>query len=215
MFRVYFSNIRSQWPIDRQERALTEAVPGWRDHPSYTDILSEASKRRQRPLPERDTNLLRRVGRMAPDGTTVLVAALPVIAWTPGDFMAVLIKLAGRHELLRSVAENMVIDPMAADMEELRKVFQQAARRFSYKGVTGGEASGQIRHATAMEKIKRIEPYWPLSDSQYSINWICREFKISRPTLLKHMPDRATAQQRYKSGLRTAESNSKRRKTDD
>lgn len=214
MLRVYFSNIRSQWPIERQELALTEAAPDWRKHPSYTDILSEASKRRQRPLPERDEHLLRRVGRAEPDGTTVLVAALPVIAWTPLDFMAVLTKLAGRHEPLWTVAEDMVIDPVEANMGELREVFQRAARRFSYKGVTGGEASGQIRHATAMEKIKRIEPYWPLSDSQYSINWICREFKISRPTLLKHMPDRATAQRRHESGLKTAEANRKRRKSD-
>ena len=133
---------------------------------------------------------------------------------TPPDFMAVLIKLAGRHEVLQTVAEGMVIDPVNANMDELQEVFRRAARRFSYKGVTGGEASGQIRHARVMEAIEKARPFWPSRDLQYSTNKLAKMFGVSRPSLINNLPDREGARKKHEHAIKVAEANRKRRKND-
>jgi hypothetical protein len=216
MARFYLSNIRDAWPISRQEELLDRAMPGWRDAGVYRDILSKRAIERSAKLVQRDDFLLRETGRTG-SGGEVVVAALPVLARTPSDLTSVLVRLAGRHETLRSIAEEMVVDPGSTDLDELKRTFNNAARRFSALGVPGGIASGQKRSAEALAKIELIKPFWPLLEP--STNELCKRYGVSRPTVIFQLGPRRPAQLAYQDDLRrqmaalkVAEANRKRRK---
>lgn len=184
----------------------------------YRDELSKRAIQRRASLAQRDEFLLRATTRTA-SGGQVIVAALPVLAWTPTDLISVLVRLAGRHETLRSIAEDVTIDPATPNLEELKRIFNSAARRFSAKGVPGGKASGIKRAADADAKIERIKPFWGLAEPTTAA--LCKEHGISRPTIEARLGPRRAAQREYADDIRrrmlalkVAESNRKRRKND-
>lgn len=207
--RVYLSNIRSQWPVDRQEKLLDEGAPGWREASIYRDVLSRAAIRRQAALPERDGTLLRSTRRVCADD--VYVASLSVIAWTPTDLIAVLMRLAARHERLVALAEDVTVEPANADVDAVRQAFASAVRRFSRHGVTGGEASGARRSADAKAKIEAMRPYWPMPSEEYPTAALCRQYGISRPTAILYLGSRKEAQRARLASLETAERNRRRK----
>jgi hypothetical protein len=98
--------------------------------------------------------------------------------------------------------------------DELQEIFRKAARRFSYKGITGGEASGQIRHAHILAQVEKARPFWPSRDPQYSTNKLAKMFGISRPSLTRNLPDRDEARQKHEHAIKVAEANRRRRKSD-
>lgn len=176
----------------------------------YRDHLSWAALKRKAPLKERDANLLRENSRTA-SGEVVYVASLTVLAWDNDDLLAVIMRLAARHETLTAIAEKVSINPVNTDLDALKTAFRGALRRFSAKGVTGGEASGKKRKAEAQAKIAAIRPYWGLSSVEYPTKTLCEEHGVSRPTAFLYLGSRADAQQRHKASLATAESNRRRK----
>lgn len=208
--RVYLSNIRPQWPIERQEALLDERVPGWRSASIYRDILSRAAIKRQGKLPDRDEFLLHPSSR--PDGDTVYVPTLTNIAWTPSDFIAVLMRLAARHDTLVGLAEEVQVEPGKANVDEIRKAFQAATRRFSGVGVRGGEASGKRRADEALAKCEKIRERWGLPSTEWPTKVLCEEVNISRPTAIQYLGNRKKAQQIYQARLATIARNQARKK---
>jgi hypothetical protein len=185
--------------------------------PTYRDRLSSAALKRGDKLTQRDDFLLRSTSRATPSGD-VIVAALPVLARTPTDLTSVLMRLAARKEKLRSLAERVTVDPATADMDELKKAFQNAARRFSALGVPGGVASGRKRSADAEAKIKLVEPFWRLLEP--TTTELCKTYGVSRPTLILKLGPRKRVQREYQAELREqlaalkiAEANRRRRRT--
>lgn len=216
MTRVYLSNIREAWPIKRQEDVLDRAVPGWREMSVYRDELTKRAITRGAPLVQRDEYLLKQTGRQA-GGGVLIVASLPPLARTPTDLAGVMMRLAARRETLRSIAEDVVMDPAIDDMEALKSAFQAASRRFSALGVSGGKASGEKAHARAMEAIERVKPFWGLLEP--STDELSKRFRVSRPTLVLYLGPRRAAQKEYQDDLRrqiaaqqVAEANRRRRK---
>ena len=182
----------------------------------YRDVLSKRGVEQGGKLVQRDDFLLRQTGRTT-GGGVLIVAAIPVLARTPTDLTAVAMRLAARHETLRALAEEISIDPATDDIEELKKTFNNAARRFSAAGVPGGVASGKKRSEEAQAKIGLIKPFWGLLEP--STNELCRKYGVSRPTVLLHLGPRRAAQKIYQdelkrqvAALKVAEANRRRRK---
>lgn len=216
MTRFYLSNLSQIWPIARQEPLLDDAYPGWREQAVYRDILSLRGLAKGERLAERDDFLLRKAGR-TDDGGEVVVATLLAIARTQADLTSVLVRIAGRHEKLRSIAEDMLIDPVEQDLEELRRVFHNATRRVSARGVPGGKASGIKRAADADAKIERIRPFWGLAEPTTAA--LCKQHDIARVTIEARLGKRRPAQRAYAEDIRrqmhalkVAEANSRRKK---
>ena len=214
MTRVYLSNLRSAWPIARQEEVLDRDVPGWRAMAIYQDVLPQ-KRIEDAPLVQRDEFLLRASTRQS--GGTLIVAALPVLSRTPTDLMAVMMRLAARRETLRSLAEGHEADPAKDDLDALKAAFLGASRRFSELGVPGGVASGKKRSEEASAKIDLIRPFWGLLEPTTAE--LCRQFGVSRPTVLNALGSRRKAQRIYAEDLRKqlvalnlAERNRSRRK---
>lgn len=217
MTRIYLSNIKDEWPIGRQEELLDHRLPDWRSMAAYYDVLPKSGIKTGR-LVQRDDFLLRKTGRTT-SGGDVVVAALPVLARTPTDLTAVLVRLAARHETLRSLAEDVLVDPTSEDLDDIRAAFTGAARRFSAKGVPGGVASGIKRSAEAQAKVELIRPFWPLLEP--TTNELCETFDISRPTVESYLGPRKEAQREYQRELhrqmhamKVAEANRRRKKRD-
>jgi hypothetical protein len=211
MTRTYLSNIRPDWPTARQEELLDRAIPEWRSGAVYRDILPRAGLKSRRSLKERDTNLLRAHGRVNVD-EIIWVASLTVLAWNTTDLMAVLMRVAARHEQLQAIAENLLINPANADLDGLKTAFRSALRRFSPAGVPGGEASGKRRSEIAQASVEKMRPYWALPSADYPTTKLCKEFGVSRPTAFLYLGKRKDAQKQHEAGLKVAESNRKRKK---
>lgn len=211
MPRVYLSNIRTQWPISRQEETLDAAFPEWRTWSVYKDQLSRTAIKRRDKLRDRDDYLLRERGQVG-NGDRVYVASMGVIAWTPTDLMAVLMRLAARMETLYAVSEEMIVDPTKDDLDKLKATFTLAAKRFSGVGLTGGESSGRIRSAAAQAKIERIKPYWPLPSADYPTKMLCERENVSRPTVIQYLGSRKAAQLRHQAAQKIADSNRRRKR---
>lgn len=209
-FRVYLSNIRTQWPIARQEEVLDAAIPEWRQESIYRDQLSRAAIKRQDRLKQRDEFLLRPSSRST-GGDRVYVASLGVIAWTPTDLIAVLMRLAARLETLYAVAEELIVDPTKDDLDALKATFTLAARRFAGAGISGGESSGRRRSEAAQAKIERIKPYWPLPSEEYPTSMLCKREGVSRPTVIQYLGSRKAAQLRHQAAQKIAASNRRRK----
>lgn len=210
MARIYLSNIRADWPIARQEGLLDDEIPEWRNGSVYRDVLSRAELKKHATLMQRDSFLLRQGSRYG-STETVIVASLTVLARTPTDLMAVLMRLAARHERLRAIAEKQEIDPAATDLDAIKAAFGGALRRFSGVGVTGGQASGKKRMAAAQAKLEQIRPFWPLPSTDYPTKMLCKDYGVSRPTVILYLGSRRAAQLRHVASLKTAENNRRRK----
>jgi hypothetical protein len=144
---------------------------------------------------------------------------LLAIARTQTDLTSVLVRLAARREKLRAIAEDMLIDPGAPDVEELKRAFHNAARRFSVKGVPGGKASALKRAAEVDAKVELIRPFWGLLEPSTAA--LCKQHDVARASVQARLGRRRDAQREYAEDLRmqlhalkVAEVNRSRRKSD-
>ncbi len=216
MTRVYLSNIRSTWPISRQEARLDADLPDWRKGAVYLDEPTGAKRRAHTPgvLASRAT-MLRPTSRRS--GETVSVASLSVLAWTLGDFLSVLASLAKRNATLVALDERLTIPPgaTAAAIAAAGHAFESAVRRVGDAGKSGGKSSGERRAARAKAACDAMAPFWCLPSSDYPTAELLEKFKVSRPTALMHLGKRADAQRRHQAGLAQAERNSRRKQADE
>lgn len=216
MTRIYLSNIRPRWPIERQEEVLDGAVPDWRRKNVYRDILPPRSRQSHGPadLKER-ADMLRETRRR--QGHDVWVASLAVLAWTLPDFLAVLGALAARGDTLFSVAEHSVVPPDAgaAVVAQVGEAFVSATRRATGEGPgKGGRISGERREARAKAACETIRERWALSSDEHPTAALLAEAGVTRTTAKKHLGKRDEAQRKYLAAQAQAERNRKRRKTD-
>ena len=214
MTRVYLSNIRPRWPIERQEEVLDGALPDWRRRNVYRDVLASRSRQAHGPadLKER-ADMLRETKRRG--GQEVWVASLSVLAWTLPDFLSVLGALAARGDTLVGAAEDVEISPDAdaATVAQVGEAFVSATRRTTGEGPgKGGRISGERREARAKAACETIRERWALPSAEHPTAALLAEAGVSRATAKKHLGKRDEAQRKYQLSQAQAERNRKRRK---
>lgn len=216
MTRVYLSNIRPRWPIERQEEVLDRELAGWRRMSVYRDILPPRARQSHGPadLTER-ADMLRPTRR--PNGQPVYVASLAVLAWTLPDFLAVIGAMAARGDTLIGLTEGATLAPEAgaADVAKAGEAFVTATRRTTGEGPgKGGRISGERREARAKAACEAIRERWALPLDQHPTLALLAEAGVSRATAKKHLGRRDEAQRKYQLAQAQAERNRARRKND-
>jgi len=210
--RVYLSNIRPHWPIERQEAALDKVLPGWRRGSVYRDELPPRKRKAHGPddLTSRAT-LLRPSSRRGAD--EVYVATPAVLAWTLSDFLAVLGGLSAKSMTLTMLDSEMAVAPDAgpAEVAKAAKAFEAACRRQKGEpGERGGDVSGRVRSEAAKARAAQMRPYWGLPSKEYPTRYLLEIYDLSRPTAILYCGKRADAQREHRKGLKIAESNRRR-----
>lgn len=212
MTRVYISDIRRAWPVSRQEALLDAKLPGWRDGAVYRDHVTARQREAHSPksLIERDRVTAKTQRRT---GETVHVAALPVLAWTPRDLLAVLAALSARRATLVSLDCGTTVPPNDAEaIVAAAAEFDRAIRRAGDARKTGGMVSGEVRSVEAQAKCATIKERWGLPNSEWTTTALCEEAGVSKPTALKWLGKREEAQRLYKIRQETAARNRSRGK---
>ncbi len=207
--RVYLSNIRPHWPIERQEAALDKALPGWRRGAVYRDELPPRKRKAHGPddLAQRVT-LLRPSSRRVSD--PVHVASPAVLAWTLSDFLAVLAGLSvkGMPLVMLDSGAEVPANANPAQTAEASKAFEAACRRqHGEPGERGGDVSGRVRSEAAQARAKEMRPYWGMSSKEYPTRYLLETYDLSRPTAILYCGKRGDAQRAHKKGIKIAESN--------
>ena len=215
MIRVYLSNIRTGWPIERQEAVLDAGLPGWRKGNVYRDILPPRKRRSHGAADlEMRIAILRPTRRATSE--TVHVAALPCLAWSPGDFLGVLAGLSARNATLVCLDDGTTVPPNdASAIARAAAAFDRALRRVGEGLKTGGMVSGERRSDVAQAKCATIRERWGMPNAEWTTTALCREAGVSKPTALKWLGPRDVAQRAYQIKLATAERNRKRKENRD
>jgi hypothetical protein len=112
--RAYLSNLSKLWPLERQEALHAERTPGWPDDVTvYRDKLGPTLLKAHAPSSLADwANLLRPTSRR-PNGETIYLASLAVLAWESEDFMGALAAAAKRHAAVVVLDTGRRIEPDA------------------------------------------------------------------------------------------------------
>lgn len=195
----YLSNISPMWPLELQERMLTEAVPTgtvilWRD------ALSPAERRRHKSQLLLDRkNMLRPTTRKSQ--LTIYVASLAVVAWTMPDMLVFLTEAMKRAATIRVLDTDLTIQPDAGP-DVLQKATEAFARgRRSRLGMSAGKVGGKIsaerRSAAAKAKADTVKPFWHLPSSEHPTAALVKRSGVSLNTLKLHHGPRPAAQRAY------------------
>ena len=212
--RFYLSNIRIRWPFERQEAVLATRFPDWRHGSIYRDDLPLRKRKAHEPDDLTSRAMMLRVTSRR-QGSTVYVASLAVLAFTPGDLTDdVLLGLAARGDTLVSVEDDTTVPPDASPevIAEAVEAFKSAMRRVGDYGKPGGVVSGERRSAAARAGCERIRERWGMPSELWSTEALCEEAGVTRPTAFLYLGKRSIAQRNYEIALALAERNRARRK---
>lgn len=207
--RVYLSNIRPHWPIERQEAALDKALPGWRRGSVYRDELPPRKRKAHGPADlEARALLLRPSSRRAHD--PLHVASPAVLAWTLADFLGVLAALSEKGIILMLLDSGLTYPPGCGPqaVAGAAKAFDAACRRQKGEpGERGGDVSGRVRSVAAQARCESIRERWALPSLEHPTAALLAEAHVSKPTAIKWLGVRSEAQRRYQAGRAVAKSN--------
>lgn len=147
--RAYLSNLSKLWPLERQEALHAERTPGWPDDVTvYRDKLGPTLLKAHAPSSLADwANLLRPTSRR-PNGETIYLASLAVLAWESEDFMGALAAAAKRHAAVVVLDTGRRIEPDAgaAELAEALSEFRASRRK---------EQTGDARKAAAAARVAK------------------------------------------------------------
>jgi hypothetical protein len=204
--RIYLSNIRPRWQIERQEEALDKALPAWRHSSVHRDLLPP-QKRRAHAWPDLAERaiMLRSTSWRTPD--TAYVASLAVMAWTLSDFLSVVAALSAKGTMLVSLDSGLKIpaDATPDQVAEAGRAFERACRRqHGEPGECGGDVSSRVRSEAAKARCELIRERWALPSEQHPMKALLREAHVSMSTAIKWLGQRADAQCAYAIAQATA-----------
>lgn len=217
--RIYLSNISRHWPIERQEKLLDEMIPEWRKLTAiYRDMPSAAKRKVHAPdaLPERDRALLRAVGTPRPE--TIVVAALPVLAFGAVDLNGVLAKAERRGATIRALYPSDRHIPPDASKAEVHAAVEELnnAKKRPYGGrlaVEGRAASLVSRKANIEERLAKIRDLWVLkTHTTKELGVIAghvrdghrKSVPMAHATMVLHLGRREEAQNMHEARVKTA-----------
>jgi DNA invertase Pin-like site-specific DNA recombinase len=161
MARIYFSNIRPAWPLERQRAVLAEHYPDAAGGSEYVDDLPP--KKRKKPaaadLVERAEMLKPRGRKQADD---IVVASLAPLAVSQIDLVKVLADAEARGSVLVAVAEDVRLTPPygAAGIAAALEKFAVAIHRGRGNAKLGHEVSAQRRMERAKGACDTFKERW-------------------------------------------------------
>jgi DNA invertase Pin-like site-specific DNA recombinase len=201
--KVYRSNLFAWWRPDRQDAALDEYKPGWRELKVFSDNdLTDRELRGsyQDRLTERAI-IQRPSTRKTSD--TILVASLAVLAKADADMHQLAKVLASQGAVIESAEDATTYNPKQAD--KLIAAWSRARTKSRLEGAAkrGGQKSATIRKAASLEGAKRIWDRWKLPSDEHKTADLLAEAGISRNTMNAHYGcTREVAQHRYQASLK-------------
>lgn len=198
-FKAYISNISRAWPAARQREIIG---PGGTE---YEDVVKKTVLKRRDPasLKERAT-MLRPTARKTPQ--TIRVAALPCLAWTWLDFVAVMAAASARNATIVSASSGLEVPPNPDMATVHRAMTEFASAKLRAQTEPGREKGRAAAAALVVEDTKRrlalIEADW--SRREYSTaDLLARAGRGKRPmahaTAVKALGKRAIARALYES----------------
>lgn len=185
--RVYKSNISPLWTSQRQDAVLPQGI-------QFEDQIKPHRRRRANlnDLPQR-ANLLRPTTRQGVK--TIVVAALPVLAFDSDDFIYVLKQAADLTAEIHVCEPPMVFKPhkQAAILDKAAQLFRKAKDESNAfeRGRLGGIQSAAKRKAEAEEKAQGIGQYW--NNARYTNAELVKMSGVSINTLKRIFGSREKA----------------------
>lgn len=208
---AYLSNISPLWPLERQEKALATALPGWPNGVRvFRDVLDVRARRGHHP-----DSLVQRAAMLRPSTRnasteasteTITLPSLAPLAWTMDDAMRALSLAASRGATVRVLDADLTITRSSGADVMHRAAEAFAAARKADRARTGGKVSGENRAAKAKAKAELLSYEWGLPSSLYHTDALCGWVGISLNTAKQYLGPRPAAQRKHLTAI-------KRRKT--